>query len=128
MTTQKLPPTPFADEAPELTPTRLQRIPIAVSVTKEYELFSDFVVEFGKHLYPQGMFLPTPTPKPVGTLIRVSFKMRDGREILGATCQVVRADESLPGILSGMWVAFRVISEEHAKLVRRVHVEHGQGS
>ena len=128
MTSQKLPPTPFGDDAPELTPTRLQRIPIAAAVSKEYELFSDFVVEFGKHLFPQGMFIPTPTPRPVGTLIRVSFKMREGFEILGATCEVVRADESLPGILSGMWVAFRVISDEQLALVRKLHAEHGQAS
>ena len=69
------------------------------------------------------MFIPTPRPKAKGALVRVDFKTRDGFQIIHATCEVVRCDEALPGMLSGRWVSFRVIDDASRDLVRKIYAE-----
>lgn len=81
------------------------------------------MTEFGPHIYPEGMFIPSPRPKTKGALVRVDFKTRDGFQLIHATCEVVRSDEALPGMLSGMWVSFRVIDEPSRELVRKIYSE-----
>ena len=90
---------------------------------KEFDFFADFITEFGPHIYPEGMFIPTPRPKSKGALVRVDFKTRDGFQLIHATCEVVRCDEALPGMLSGMWVSFRVIDDASRDLVRKIYAE-----
>lgn len=100
--------------------TALRRIPLTLTVRKEYEFLSEFLAEFGEHIYPEGMFIPTPRPKPKGALVKVDFSTHDGFQILRATCEVVRADEALPGTLSGMWVTFRVMDDSCRALVTKI--------
>ena len=69
------------------------------------------------------MFIPTSRPKPKGALVKVDFSTRDGFHILFATCEVVRSDEALPGMLSGMWVSFRVLDETHRALIMKIYQE-----
>ena len=104
----------------EGTSTALKRIPLMTTVSKEYEYFSEFIAEFGKHVYPQGMFVPSPRPKPKGTRLKLDIKTREGFQILDAICEVVRCDEALPGTLSGMWVAFTRITDESRELIGRI--------
>lgn len=113
---------PAASETDGVTRS-LNRIPLVLTVKKEYEYFSDFIVEFGAHIYPEGMFVPTPRPKAKGTQIKVEFRTRDGFQILMALCEVVRCDEALPGALSGMWVSFKVMDDEHRALVQKIFSE-----
>jgi hypothetical protein len=105
----------------ENTNTALKRIPLTLTVRKEYDYFSDFIAEFGEHLYPEGMFVPSERPKPKGAAVRIDFRMRDGFQILLATGVVVRSDEALPGTASGMWVSFRVLDPDQAALIKRIH-------
>ena len=102
---------------------KLKKIPLATTVTKEFDDLGGFVAEFGAHVYPQGMFVPTPRPKPKGARLKLDFKTRDGVEILDAIVEVVRSDEALPGTLSGMWVAFTHISETSRETVTRIHAQ-----
>lgn len=90
-------------------------------MTKEYEYFSEFIAEFGEHIYPQGMFVPSPRPRPKGARLKLDFHTGDGFQIVDALCEVVRCDEALPGTLSGMWVAFTYISEETKELIARIY-------
>lgn len=100
--------------------TALKRIPLVTTVSKEYEYFSEFIAEFGEHIYPQGMFVPSPRPRPKGARLKLDFKTRDGFQILDAICEVVRSDEALPGTLSGMWVTFNTIDDASRELVGRI--------
>lgn len=101
--------------------TALKKIPLATTVTKEFDDLGGFIAEFGAHVYPQGMFVPTPRPKPKGARLKLDFKMRDGSQILDAIVEVVRSDEALPGTLSGMWVAFTHISGASRDVITRIH-------
>lgn len=103
--------------------TNLKKIPLATTVTKEFDDLRGFVAEFGAHVYPQGMFVPTPRPKPKGARLKLDFKTRDGAQILDAIVEVVRSDEALPGTLSGMWVAFTHISDASRETISRIHAE-----
>lgn len=91
------------------------------TVTKEYDYFSEFIAEFGEHIYPQGMFVPSPRPRAKGTRLKLDFHTRDGYQIMDAVCEVVRCDEALPGTLSGMWVSFTYIAEESKELITRIY-------
>ena len=108
------------DVSLETSSTALKKIPLHTTVTKEFDYFTDFVAEFGQHVYPQGMFVPSPRPKPKGSRLKLDFKTRDGFQILDAICEVVRCDEALPGTLSGMWVAFTNLSEASKELTARI--------
>lgn len=107
----------------EGTSTALKKIPLVTAVTKEYDYFSEFITEFGEHIYPQGMFVPSPRPRPKGARLKLDFHTRDGFQIVDAICEVVRCDEALPGTLSGMWVAFTYISNESKELITRIHAQ-----
>ncbi len=102
------------------TNTALKRIPLTLTVRKEFELFSEFIAEFGAQLYPEGMFIPSDRPKPKGSAVRIDFRMRDGFQILLATGEVVRADSEVAGVASGMWISFRVLDPDQAALICRI--------
>lgn len=111
-----------SEESTEAAPgTALKRIPLVTAVTKEYDYFSEFIAEFGEHIYPQGMFVPSPRPRPKGARIKLDFHTRDGFQIVDAICEVVRCDEALPGTLSGMWVSFTYIANESKELIARIY-------
>ena len=110
-----------SEESAEGTSTALKRIPLVTSVTKEYDYFSEFIAEFGEHIYPQGMFVPSPRPRPKGARLKLDFHTRDGFQIVDAVCEVVRCDEALPGTLSGMWVSFTYITNESKELISRIY-------
>jgi hypothetical protein len=112
-----------SDPDREISSISLKKIPLTVTLVREYDLFSDFLVEFGAHIYPEGLFVPTPRPRPKGSLIKLDFRLKDGQRILAATCQVVRCDEALPGALSGMWVSFKVIDDASRELIGKIHHE-----
>lgn len=112
---------PSEESAPEGTATALKRIPLVTTVTKEYDYFSEFIAEFGEHIYPQGMFVPSARPRPKGARLKLDFHTRDGFQIVDAVCEVVRCDEALPGTLSGMWVSFTYISNESQELIARIY-------
>ena len=114
---------PADDSSGEGTSTALKKIPLVTAVTKEYDYFSEFIAEFGEHIYPQGMFVPSPRPRPKGARLKLDFHTRDGFQIVDAICEVVRCDEALPGTLSGMWVAFTYISNESKELISRIHAQ-----
>lgn len=107
-------------ESEGVSNTALKRIPLMLTVRKEYDYFSDFIGEFGAQLYPEGMFIPTERPKSKGAAVRIDFRMRDGFQILLATGVVVRADLNVPGAANGMWVSFKVLDPEHAALIKRI--------
>ncbi|HVO30976.1 MAG TPA: PilZ domain-containing protein [bacterium] len=100
--------------------TALKKIPLTLTVRKEFDYFSDFIGEFGRHVYPEGIFIPADKPKPKGAAVRIDFRMRDGFQILLAVGEVVRADAGVPGAANGMWVSFRVLDKEQAALIRRI--------
>lgn len=100
--------------------TALKKIPLTLTVRKEFEFFSDFIGEFGAHVYPEGMFIPSDRPKPKGAAVRIDFRMRDGFQILLATGEVVRSDADVPGAANGMWVSFRVLDPDQAALIKRI--------
>lgn len=100
--------------------TALKKIPLTLTVRKQFDYFSDFIGEFGKHVYPEGIFIPAEKPKPKGAAVRIDFRMRDGFQILLAVGEVVRADTDVPGAANGMWVSFRVLDKEQAALIRRI--------
>ena len=110
-----------SEESAEPTTTALKRIPLVTAVTKEYDYFSEFIAEFGEHIYPQGMFVPSPRPRPKGARLKLDFHTRDGFQIVDAVCEVVRCDEALPGTLSGMWVSFTYITNESKELISRIY-------
>lgn len=110
-----------SDESSEGTSTALKKIPLVTTVTKEYDYFSEFIAEFGEHIYPQGMFVPSPRPRPKGARLKLDFHTRDGFQIVDAVCEVVRCDEALPGTLSGMWVSFIHITNESKELISRIY-------
>lgn len=114
---------PSDETSAEGTSTALKKIPLVTAVTKEYDYFSEFIAEFGEHIYPQGMFVPSPRPRPKGARLKLDFHTRDGFQIVDAICEVVRCDEALPGTLSGMWVAFTYISNESKELITRIHAQ-----
>ena len=107
-------------DADGATNTALKRIPLTLTVRKEFDFFSDFIGEFGAHVYPEGMFIPSERPKPKGSAVRIDFRMRDGFQILLATGEVVRSDAGVPGSASGMWITFRVLDPDQAALIRRI--------
>lgn len=113
---------------PEESTTALKRIPLTLTVRKDFDLFSDFLAEFGEHIYPEGMFIPSSRPRTKGAQVKVDFRTHDGFQILHATCEVVRSDEALPGTLSGMWVSFRVIDGPSRELIQRIYSERETGS
>lgn len=115
-------------DAPEETTTALKRIPLTLTVRKDFDLFSDFLAEFGEHIYPEGMFIPSSRPRTKGAQVKVDFRTQDGFQILHATCEVVRSDEALPGTMSGMWVSFRVIDGPSRELIQRIYTERETGA
>lgn len=107
----------------ETNSTSLNRIPLTVTVRKEYPDFAAFVAEFGEHIYPEGMFIPTSRPRPKGAQVKVDFQLQNGLQILVAICEVIRCDEALPGMLSGMWVSFKVVDDAYRELILKIYSE-----
>lgn len=107
----------------ESTQTALKKIPLVTTVSKEYDFFSEFVSEFGAHIYPEGMFVPSPKPRPKGSRLKLDFRTRDGFRILDTICEVVRADEALPGTLSGMWVSFQHLDSAARDMIQKIYAE-----
>ena len=88
-----------------------------VTINKEFDSFDQFVREYVTNISRSGVFIKTPKPLPVGSIVNLRFTVvMDGVETIEGEGEVVRVDENPPG----MGVVFRKLEHYSRSLVERL--------
>ncbi len=97
---------------------RNARTPVTLLVQYRFDTLEDFVAEYATNLSPEGMFLQTNEPSPVGSLLHVQFSLKDGSRLIEGLARVVRV--ARPGEAPGMGVEFVQFDEPSRALIRQI--------
>ncbi len=100
---------------------RHARTPVTLLVQYRFDTLEDFVAEYATNLSPQGMFLETGEPSPVGSLLHVQFSLKDGSKLVEGLARVVRVTAKGAGSEApGMGVEFVQLDESSLALIRQI--------
>ncbi|MEW5850721.1 MAG: hypothetical protein AB2A00_18180 [Myxococcota bacterium] len=106
------------------------RQPIELVVTLKYASLDEFDVGFAPCVGAEVVFFKTKATKPVGTLVRLELKLRDGQPALVVEGQVLWAvgPDRLPrGRTAGMGIHCTPCDEPSAQRLRQILKVHGEG-
>jgi uncharacterized protein (TIGR02266 family) len=96
-----------------------------LTINQEFDSFDQFVREYVTNISKTGLFIKTPSPLPVGSVVNLAFTIvTDGIETVEGEAEVVRTSQNPPG----MGVAFRALRPESRALVDRLLTEWGARS
>ncbi|MFH1018148.1 MAG: PilZ domain-containing protein [Pseudomonadota bacterium] len=114
------------DPPPEFAPRRAPRVPIQVKVNLEFEKFAGSLAEASANLSEGGMFIKSPDPKPVGTILSFEFRLDDDATLLQGLAEIVwvRKEDQGPERPRGMAIRFHEINERGRDLIRAVVNQH----
>ncbi|MCI5071588.1 TIGR02266 family protein [bacterium] len=98
------------------------RVPLNTKVHLEFEKFSGFVSEFSHNISPGGMFIKTPNPLPIGSIVSFEFKLKDSFQLIQGLGEVtwIRSNMISPDEPAGMGVRFREISDRSRDLIKAI--------
>ncbi len=99
---------------------RHARTPVTLLVQYRFDTLEDFVAEYATNLSPEGMFLQTESPSPVGSLLHVQFSLKDGSKLIEGLARVARVSPGGDGSAPGMGVEFVQFDETSLALVRQI--------
>ncbi len=95
-----------------------------LTINKEFESFDQFVQEYVTNISKSGVFIKTPEPLAVGSIVNLRFTVvMDGIETIEGEGEVVRV-ESEP---AGMGVVFTRLGQYSEKLVEKLLTGGGSG-
>jgi len=88
-----------------------------VTINKEFDSFDQFVREYVMNISRSGVFIKTPTPLAVGSLVNLQFTVvMDGIETIEGEGEVVRVEQNP----SGMGVVFKKLGHYSERLVEQL--------
>jgi molecular chaperone DnaK len=99
---------------------RNARTPVTLLVQYRFDTLEDFVAEYATNLSPQGMFLQTLEPSPVGSLLHVQFSLKDGSKLVEGLARVVRVSAPGGSEAPGMGVELVEFDEPSLALIRQI--------
>lgn len=100
---------------------RNARTPVTLLVQYRFDTLEDFVAEYATNLSPEGMFLQTEEPSPVGSLLHVQFSLKDGSKLIEGLARVARVSARGDGPEApGMGVEFVQFDEPSLALIRQI--------
>lgn len=98
------------------------RVPLNTKVHLEFEKFSGFVSEFSHNISPGGMFIKTPNPLPIGSIVSFEFKLKDSFQLIQGLGEVswIRSNMISSDEPAGMGIRFREISDRSRDLIKAI--------
>lgn len=104
------------DKDKNLERRKEQRIPIEIEV--KYSTGDSFVIDWTMNISRGGMFIRTPNPLPVGSVLKIQFSVPGAQENISAE-GIVRwkIDPSDPNIIPGMGIEIISIDESSKNIL-----------
>ncbi|HMQ11420.1 MAG TPA: TIGR02266 family protein [Oligoflexia bacterium] len=98
------------------------RVPLNTKVHLEFEKFSGFVSEFSHNISPGGMFIKTPNPLPIGSIVSFEFRLKDSFQLIQGLGEVswIRSNVISADEPAGMGIRFREISDRSRDLIKAI--------
>ncbi len=98
---------------PEVKPAQLRvRLPFATE--------AELAEGFGGHLSRTGVFVPTESPRPVGSWIAFEICLSTGEVVLRGDATVARSQRAAPGLRAGMALRFLGVDGESRERLERI--------
>ena len=100
----------------------LPRIPLKLRVNMEFEKFSGFISEYSENVSEGGMFIKTATPRQMGSVFAIEFKLKDDYKLIQGWGEVVwvREKTETPDKPAGMGIRFLDIDQSSKELIRNI--------
>ena len=106
-----------------MTSDETKRITTALRVKVRYPDVETFVERFAVNVGRSGLFIPTPTPKPVGTEVRFEVRLGDDRVVLIGQGVVRWLREAAPDrtrATTGMAIELQRVSRESRDVLMKM--------
>ena len=91
-----------------------ERIDQNLDVEMVFDGFTDFIKECSLNISKGGMFVKTPSPKPVGSKISLNIRLKDGYKLIKGEGEVIRVEKI------GMGIKFLSLDKESQILADRI--------
>ena len=98
------------------SPPRAVRVPIAAPVGCRWGAIGDFFPEYASDVSTSGVFIRSPAPRPVGTLVFLQVALQESARTVEALGRVARIGRDSGGE-PGMGVQFLTLDDESRALV-----------
>jgi uncharacterized protein (TIGR02266 family) len=110
------------DDSKDFAARALPRIPLKLKVNMEFEKFSGFISEYSENISEGGMFVKTTTPRPMGSVFSLEFKLKDDYKLIQGWGEVVWVREKTedPAKPAGMGIKFLDLDQASRELIRNI--------
>jgi uncharacterized protein (TIGR02266 family) len=81
----------------------------------------EFIDQYAGDISRGGIFIKTPKPSPIGTLLKIEIQLKDGAPVISAVGRVVwRREQPEGGQAAGMGIKFIKLEPESVPIVERI--------